>query len=225
MISISTVSKFILLCLLYTVSTADETISWSRRSYDDISLSVGDSLTFNYGFHNVILTDESGFNSCSGGNVVGGMNAGPYTATFGDAGTYYYYCGVSGHCPPQRVKVIVSAGSPTSSSPSSSPSGSPSGPPSSVPSSSPIVSKSPVDECRLVALNKFTNAGNKLSCIKFQRKNGTMKEKLCKKPKIYSKCAPVCEGDCSCKDDGDTEFERYIGSKTKKLNALSYLET
>mmetsp|Transcript_20574 Transcript_20574/g.28944 ORF Transcript_20574/g.28944 Transcript_20574/m.28944 type:complete len:420 (+) Transcript_20574:334-1593(+) len=184
-------------------------ISWKRQSYDDISLSVGDSLTFNYDFHNVIKANKSQFENCSGGTMVGGFNEGPYTATFEEAGTYYYYCSVGSHCPLQRVKVIVSAGSPTTSSPSSAP--------------SPLSSESPVGECVDASLRKFTHNGKKLKCHQLAKRQSNFVTKVCKKSSVSSKCEPVCEDKCECKDDEHAHFDIYLNNGQIRKRKCSFL--
>mmetsp|Transcript_1747 Transcript_1747/g.2511 ORF Transcript_1747/g.2511 Transcript_1747/m.2511 type:complete len:148 (-) Transcript_1747:213-656(-) len=106
--AINTILISLIVFTIFSCSAADDvTLSWRVQNYDDVTLCVNDSLTLNYSSgHTVVeVDDESSFTSCSGGTTV--SSSGPFTVKFTEAKTYYFYCSVSSHCPPQRVKVVV----------------------------------------------------------------------------------------------------------------------
>ncbi|MCO5569003.1 hypothetical protein L7F22_022708 [Adiantum nelumboides] len=62
----------------------------------------GDTLFFKYqaGTHNVMQVSQDDYNSCDFKNPIGADNGeGNSTVTLASTGTFFYLCGVAGHCP------------------------------------------------------------------------------------------------------------------------------
>ncbi|CAL9111082.1 unnamed protein product [Musa textilis] len=83
----------------------------------------GDTLMFNYvaGVHTVDQVSATDYSSCSASNALSTDSNGQTTVTLSKAGTYYFICGVAGHCSNgMKVAVPVTASSTSSPSPPSS---------------------------------------------------------------------------------------------------------
>jgi hypothetical protein len=76
---------------------------------------------FNFatGAHDVVVVDKSGYDSCSTSNAANTIQTGPATVTL-TSGTHYYICGITGHCG-AGMKLTVTVGSGSGSSPSTPP--------------------------------------------------------------------------------------------------------
>ena len=74
----------------------------------DINFCVpGETLTFEWeGGHNVERVSEEGYEDCSGFKS-DEPTAGPFEFKTSTAGTYYFVCGVGGHCQFGNQKAIV----------------------------------------------------------------------------------------------------------------------
>eukprot|EP00092_Neocalanus_flemingeri_P041542 GFUD01045241.1.p1 GENE.GFUD01045241.1~~GFUD01045241.1.p1 ORF type:complete len:115 (-),score=38.31 GFUD01045241.1:56-400(-) len=70
----------------------------------------GEEAVFNWvaKYHNVEEVDAAGYEDCSGFTITAGVT-GPYTFTSQAPGTYYFVCGVGGHCAggKQKIKIKV----------------------------------------------------------------------------------------------------------------------
>ncbi|XP_022967382.1 mavicyanin [Cucurbita maxima] len=90
---------------------------------------VGDSLLFNYNnkFHNVLQVDQEQFKSCNSSSPAASYTSGADSITLKRPGTFYFLCGIPGHCQlGQKVEIKVDPGSSSALlAPSSAPSQSP----------------------------------------------------------------------------------------------------
>ena len=81
-----------------------EVRTWSGRSYHYV---LGEKLTFEWaGGHNVERVSQEGYEECSGFKSDKAV-AGPFDFKTSTSGTYYFVCGVGGHCEFGKQKAIV----------------------------------------------------------------------------------------------------------------------
>ncbi|PSR99855.1 Blue copper protein [Actinidia chinensis var. chinensis] len=90
------------------------------------TFTVGDSLVFNYASgHTVDLVSGSDYSTCTVGNAIKTDSSGATTFPLKTAGTYYFICGVSGHCGSGmklKLTVAAAAGEATPTTPAGTPS-------------------------------------------------------------------------------------------------------
>ncbi|MCO5547680.1 hypothetical protein L7F22_001131 [Adiantum nelumboides] len=78
---------------------------------------VGDSLYFNYSsqYHNVLQVTEANYDACNASQPIRMWDDGATVIPLNMTGTFYYICGIPGHCEQgQKVAVTVGTGSATS---------------------------------------------------------------------------------------------------------------
>merc|ERR1712110_1015074 len=105
---VNMLSALLLLVILTTSATADKTIEWTitGEAFEECILP-GEKLTFEWdNGHNVVEVNQEGYEDCSGFEFdePSEGNAEFQTST---AGTYYFVCGVGGHCKFGNQKAIV----------------------------------------------------------------------------------------------------------------------
>ncbi|KAI5056376.1 hypothetical protein GOP47_0028194 [Adiantum capillus-veneris] len=88
------------------------------------SFVVGDTLYFNYSsqYHNVVQVTKANYNACISTNPIEEWQDGATVITLNMTGTFYYICGVPGHCDQgQKVAVAVMGSSLAATGPVGSP--------------------------------------------------------------------------------------------------------
>ncbi|CAM6091302.1 unnamed protein product [Calypogeia fissa] len=74
---------------------------WTIQRYGHMTLKRGDTLVFNYrrGLHNVMQVTKGVFNSCRvTSRPISTFVSGEDFVKLNTPGTYYFICGVAGHC-------------------------------------------------------------------------------------------------------------------------------
>merc|ERR1719210_2520299 len=92
--------SLLLLPLLATLSVSgDQTIQWTITGEPfQACIRPGETLTFEWdGGHNVERVSQEGYEECSGFKSDKAV-AGPFDFKTSTSGTYYFVCGVGGHC-------------------------------------------------------------------------------------------------------------------------------
>merc|ERR1712072_1116538 len=108
---VNMLSPYLLLLLLAAASTADKTIEWTitGEAFEEC-IKPGETLKFEWdGGHNVERVAKEGYEDCSGFKSAE-PTEGPFEFKTSTAGTYYFVCGVGGHCKfgNQKANVTVS---------------------------------------------------------------------------------------------------------------------
>ncbi|KAL3693075.1 hypothetical protein R1sor_006726 [Riccia sorocarpa] len=102
----------------------------------DKSFVPGDVLVFEYtaGSHSVLEVTKSKYDTCDTTSPISSHVAGSDKITLGKAGTYYYLCGVPGHCDAnQKITITVDAAAAPVGAPSTNSTGTPKASPKAAP--------------------------------------------------------------------------------------------
>ncbi|GER48313.1 early nodulin-like protein [Striga asiatica] len=95
--------------MLNVVRAGQHVVQWTPQSYQDMNVSVGDSIGFKFerGKYNVMEVSQSDYATCTTTPIGTIYTSGLGAYRFTGAGTHYFICGIPPHCKTGQMKITV----------------------------------------------------------------------------------------------------------------------